>query len=161
MKTIIVTNQVMALARQHHWWFRILGVEKPIVDPIYKNGWWFIPKEQDKTIIPSKAIRRLEELRKAGVPITQVIVAHEAPKVLPSPNIQPVPIQIPWKKLAKGFTVSVSAVANAMVIVVSAMASVFITMLPYLFLLPLVMIDPALIIQLPDGTLVEVYSWLD
>lgn len=154
MNTLTVTNQVLALARKNHWWFRILGVERPIFEPVYKNGWWFIPKEQDKSIIPSNAIRRVEELLKAGVPIARVIVAHEAPKVLPSPYVQPQPITIPWKELGRGFGVAISVVGGII-------ATVFISVIPILLMMPMALIDPALIVQLPDGTMVEVMRWVD
>lgn len=150
----ITTTQILSIARKNHWWFRILGTSQPITQPVYRDGWWFIPKEQDKTIIPLNAIERVEELRKAGVPIARVIVAHEAPKVLPSPYVQPKPIQIPWKELGKGFAISISALTSALV-------AVFGALLPFLLFMPMILIDPAICIQLPSGLIVEVYSWVD
>jgi hypothetical protein len=138
-------TKVMMLAERKHWWIKPLGVEEPITKPIYRNGWWFVPLKEDKSIIPSKAIRRVKELRKIGIRIGRIIVAHEAPKELCAP-IQPKPIRVPSKQVHTSTDLS-------------GLVGVLVMALPYLLLAPL-FIDPALIVQLPDGTLVEVMRWL-
>jgi hypothetical protein len=146
MNNLTCTQKAMALAQKNHWWFRILGVEKPITEPVYRYGWWLVPLKEDKSIIPIKAIERVEELRKNGIQIGRIIVAHEAPKQLCAP-IQPKPVRVPQKVVRQSVDLS-------------GLVDVLAAVLPYLLLAPL-MIDPALVVQLdPDGELLEVMRWV-
>ncbi len=154
------TKDVMSLARKKHWGFRVLGDRGMIPNPIFLFGWWFIPLEQDKLVIPARANRRVQELLNAGVRIKGVIVAHQstyclpAPKAEPKPKPQPKPKkELDWQPLIKTITVALQitlGMATAVLYAVGIVLSVGVQM---------ILIDPALIVVLEDGTWVEVMSW--
>ena len=143
-------RQVLTVARNQHWGFRVLKNEPMISSPVYDDGWWFVPETDNESIIPTKALERVEKLKEMGFKIQGVIIAHEAPKLLAPPKTQP-KVQ-PQKVQAPSIDVGqVAGVAG----------SVFVTILTGLFYLMLmaVTIDPAIIVVLKDQSWVEVYRW--
>jgi hypothetical protein len=142
-------KKALVLARQYHWFFRVIGTSKMIPNPTYKDGWWLVPVQDDKTIIPKNATQRVEKLIANGVRIQGVIVAHEAPKLLYAPPKEP-------------FKIDYDAIGKTIEQIAAGLASVIATMFGILFLLvPMAMIDPALIVVLEDGSWVEVMRWYD
>jgi hypothetical protein len=155
MNTLIQSTevrQVMTIAQEKHWGFRMLKNEHMISSPVYENGWWFVPETDDESIIPTKAIERVEKLKEMGFKIQGVIVAHEAPKLLCPPKTQPKPK--PQPKKVETTEIDLGRVAEiAGSILVAVVTSLF------YFLMMAVTIDPAVIIVLEDQSWVEVYRW--
>ena len=145
------TKKVIALAKTLHWGLRVVGTEPMISSPEYRNGWWFVPVSEDKTIIPKKAWERVATMQLLDFKIQGMIVAHEAPKLLTAPKIAefpPKPVEIDWigfgKVLKRGLVI-----LGQMMFVLFCFTGMGLVM----------MVDPALIVVLDDGKWVEVYRW--
>lgn len=141
-------KKVFAVAEREHYKFQVLGnIGTGMIEcPFYYNQWWYIPIEQDKSIIPDTAFDRVDKIRQAGIPIKGLIVAHEAPRLLASPKRQRKPIE--WQK--------VGDVAVTVIMVFGTITA----LLGYV-LVTAVLYDPALIVVLDDGTWICVCTWLD
>jgi hypothetical protein len=149
----IQSNEVgkaLTLARKNHWWFRVIGTGAMISSPKYQDGWWLVPINEDKTIIPKNALERVEKLKQDGIRIQGVIVAHEAPKLLCAPAKEP-------------FKIDTEAISKTAGEVAAGLARVIATIFGILFYLVTfaVLVDPALIVVLEDGTYVEVMTWYE
>jgi hypothetical protein len=136
----------LAVGRENHYWFRVLGTMGVIPQPVYKDEWWYLPYEPDINI-PEKALKRAEIL-KSEIPIKQMIVAHEAPLLLCAPA--------PKKKELPEIGSVVGIAFKTAGVVLLAMFS-----LVGLFFTSAVAVDPALIVVLEDGTWVEVMRWYE
>ncbi|MFC1879101.1 hypothetical protein ACFLZW_04240 [Chloroflexota bacterium] len=143
------TKQVVALAKNNHWGFRVLGYGDVITSPVYHNQWWFVPAEQDDSTIPGRATNRVQAILDAGHKIQGVIVAHEAPKLLQDSRQANMDILTGQH---------VKDAVGVLVRVVTTAATFF----GYLFAFGLLaLVDPALIVVLEDGTWVEVMRWYE
>ena len=76
------------IARKNRWGIMFLMNAGFLDHPLYKNGWWFVPT-QDETRLDKRALHRLNTFRDAGVQITQLIVAHQTSNLLPAPPAPP------------------------------------------------------------------------
>jgi hypothetical protein len=135
----------------------------------YKNGLWFIPT--DSTQI-QRGRNRLEAVQKIAR-VKQVIVAHEAPRLLTAPKVEH-KLKIPWKGIVIGLCAStgllVTVLAVTMLVVLAgallsfavAVMGMVLAVAP-LFLLASVglLIDPALIVVLNDGTRMVIMTWIE
>jgi len=143
--------KVLELAQKEHWGFRVKEEHGMIEVPEYHNEWWYIPAQEDDPIIPENARTRVEAIKRM-MPIQGLIIGHEAPKLLckpkevPKPKVQPVvnPQNPPVANPLNG-----SAVLGILLLIPEIM----------LGMLPLLLLDPALYVVLPDGTRIEVMSW--
>jgi hypothetical protein len=145
MNTLVLTNQAsaaMKVANEHHWQFKVLGTGKVLTEPIYTDSWWLTPA----TKIPAAGLKRVDALRKAGIPIKGFVIAHEAPKLLAAPKEEPKPQPTQTSSSIPSFDASF-ILEGALL----AFGLIFRAML----------IDPALIVVLEDGTYLEVLTWLD
>jgi hypothetical protein len=134
---------------------RPVAVAEMLDSHLLYDEWLFIPRDQDSSIIPKEAERRVEALRVAGIPIVGEIVAHEAPKLLPAPA-EPA---IDWDEVKEKAKKGVMATAVAALAVTTAVALAF----GYILvagLTGLVMLDPALIAVVEDPDTGEHY-WLE
>lgn len=136
----------LAVGRDNHYWFRVLGAMGVIPQPVYKDEWWFLPYEPGLNI-PEKALKRAEIL-KSEIPIKQMIVAHEAPLLLCAPA--------PKKKELPDIGNVVGVMFKTAGVVLLAMFSIV-----GLAFTTALMSDPALICVLPDGTWIEVMRWYE
>lgn len=164
MKPMILTETVreaVCIGRKNHWWFRVVGNGEMITQPVYKDGWWLIPTPLDSTDI-AKARKRIDALKSTGIPIQGVVVAHEAPRLLCAPKASDRPLvtqsaaQMALAVL-KGVLLGTLTLASAVVLIT--------TILPVLgsvvLLAGLVLIDPAIIVVLEDGTWLEVLTYYE
>ena len=160
METKIVSQAVMevlTLSREKHWHVKVVDGTGMIDSPEYWDGWVCEPVNISEFTTSPEALRRVDQILKKGIPIKGFILAHEAPQMLPAPQVKPKPLirweEIPWDDIATGM-------AKALGYGVMAVGAVAAGAL----VLPLVaigvMLDPALILVLDDdGTRVEVASW--
>ena len=145
----IITNEarkVLLLGLQNHMIFRVVGSGEAPHEPVYKDEWWF--ERLDGQNIPLEGKRRLEVLRRAGIHIQDVIVAHEAPRLLTAPKKERDSKISPPKGILT-FLVTLASVYVQLVLFVVAI------------LFQTVLIDPALIVVLKDGSWIEVVTWLE
>ena len=149
MNTQIISQQArqaILAGRRIHQRFKVVGHGDLPEEPFYKDEWWF---ETIQTM-PDKGKACLEELQRAKVHIKGMVIAHEAPRLLTAPKATP-------KK--EDFEVP----ANPILPAVEVVASVFVTILLVVFGLAFraVLLDPALIVVLEDGTWLEVMTWYE
>lgn len=160
-------EKAMAVGRENHWRFRPVATAKMIEVPLYINEgflgspWWFVPEEQDNSLVPYEATRRVEELKASGVNVVGTIVAHEAPKLLVAPPKPKREISIDWDKYRQ-YGVKVAKVAAAVTVAAVAVISAVAIAMGYL-LATAVMVDPCLIAVIEtengDHIWLEVASW--
>lgn len=148
MNTIISqqTRQALAVGMTNLWLFRVVGTGEVPNEPTYRDKWWFEPLTAQN--IPSEGKRRLDALRKARVPIKGVVYAHEAPKLLMAP-----------KPPKPDFKISSSDIVTALGDVARVILTVFGVVFALFF--QAILVDPALIVVLEDGTWVEVMTWYE
>jgi hypothetical protein len=140
------------VGRKNRVTFRALEGRGVLTEPVYHDEWWYVPIEQDTSVIPQEALRRVELLQNAGVPIKGMIVAHEAPLTLMAPKKD--------RQTQRDYTVvkaGLIGLLGAVVAMVVAALSVVVA-IP-LLVVTAVLIDPALIVVVEDGSWVEVCAW--
>jgi hypothetical protein len=110
--------------------------------------------------IPVWALKRVREISRAQIKIRRLVLAHEAPVE---------PVKIPWKVASvpepEPEPAKPGLSSQKTLVIAGAIAGVFLIpfILPILFagaaILGLAYLDPALIVELEDGTWVEVARW--
>ena len=102
-------------------------------------------------------------LEKSGFKIQQIVIGHEASKLLAAPA-KPVPIKIPKVKKPKKAPIGIAKVLTAsmklVVGVVAAAASVMVFVMGTA-LGTVLLLDPTVIVVLEDGTWLECMSWYE
>ncbi len=144
--------------------FRPMTQRGLITEPFYADEWWYEPYEQSKSVVPAEAMRRVELLRSNGIGIKGMVIAHEAPLILMAPEHD----RQVWRTrnaltvavftLLAGVAVVVAIAVATPVAVVAAPVATSALSLPML-LTTAVLVDPALVVVLEDGTWLEVCRW--
>lgn len=152
MNTQIISNEArkaVVIGLQSHWQFRVVGNGTLPSNPVYKNEWWFEPLTTQA--IPEEGKARLEALRRSGIRFQGVVVAHEAPRLLTTE-----------KKVEKKPDFKISPSTDILT-VLGSLASGIAAFSLFVFSLffQAILIDPALIVVLEDGTWVEVMTWYE
>ncbi len=144
-------KQTIQLGRAHRWWWRVAELREYPLAPRYRDGWWFIPS--DPASLPGFARRRVEAIQNAGIPIQGVVVAHEAPRLLPAPKIARTPKPVVPRPILRKALAVVAAVLGLLV---------YATGVSLIFGLTL-LLDPVVYVVLDDGdgrpTWIEVVRW--
>lgn len=144
--------KAIAEARKQGMRFRAVNQREVPSEPFYEDGWWYEILESEYTI-PSQVRERLKVLQKSGVPIKELIIAHEAPKLLTAPVAEKEPEKPSTRKdVAFDATPFVAAIVGVLGAILTVVGVIFITA---------IRIDPAVIAVLPDGTWLEVATWYD
>ncbi|MBE0649912.1 MAG: hypothetical protein IH595_03625 [Bacteroidales bacterium] len=145
----VEARKAISLGLQLHQCYKVVGQGELPTEPIYKNEWWFETWTTQE--IPEEGIRRLEALKKAGIAIKGVIVAHEAPRLLAAE-----------KKVEKKPDFKISRSTDILTFL-GSLASVFVMLAMFVVsaFFQAVLIDPALIVVLKDGTWLEVMTWYE
>ncbi len=149
MDTFIIseeTRRAILAGRQIHRRFKVVGQGELPTAPFYKDQWWF------ETIhtVPEVGKPCLDALQRARVRLKGMVIAHEAPRLLTAPK------EAPQKEDFK-------VPSNPILPVVETGASIFAAALIMFFGLVFraVLLDPALIVILEDGTWLQVMTWYD
>lgn len=155
-------RQVLTLGREKYWGFQVAEGRGVLKEETYKNGWWYLPTDSMQI---TKASKRIEAIKNSGVKVRQVIIAHEAPRLLCAPQKAVKP-----KKGMMGLWVAVGLLAGVGIV----MAAITVAVALVTLLLPIVaavgvimlmgtgvLIDPVAIIVLEDGTRIEVMRWVE
>lgn len=152
--------QAMAVGKKAKMHFRPVAVADPLDEPLFNDGWWFVPESQDKSVIPLEAKRGVKVLQTAGIPVMQTIVAHEAPQLLTAPVI--VKSKRDRQKVKEA--VKLVGLLGAATVAVSGVVITLLSVLGLMFV-SAVMVDPAYIAVCRDehGNYfwIEVATWLD
>jgi hypothetical protein len=147
-------NKAITAGRKQGMRFQVVNQRGVPDEPFYEDGWWYeILKSDSQYITHSDLQERLKVIRASGVPIKELIIAHEAPKLLTAPIAENKP-----EKTSTDTDVSFDAtpVVEAIVGVLGAILIVV-----GVIFVAAIRIDPALIAVLPDGTFLQVATWYD
>ncbi len=118
---------------------------KPVTLENYRRDWVY----EQVNSIPTQAKRPLEILQRANFEIKAVYVAHEAPKNLPAPKEEP--------KAEVRQDIEIGPIVSGLAQV--AMVLTGLVGILFYVLFQLVLLDPAVIVELSDGSLLEVTNW--
>lgn len=166
-------QQVLTLGRERHWGFRKSEGRGVMERETYLDGWWYLPIDSTQT---TKADKRIEAIKNSGIRIRQVIIAHEAPLLLPAPKTVPASLKAPtrhfnWKRTLLWLTLAVGGiVASGMMVYAMVMVAYYILqfLIPVFGMIILVgmlglgaVIDPVAIVVLECGTRIEVMRWAE
>ena len=120
---------------------------------------WELEPLNDSPLKPV-VVKRIEALKNVGVKIKRIYIAHEpTPAWLPAkvremPEIKLPEINLPWKEIGRA-ALTVGTVAVIGTAIMSALA----TALPIIAVMAvLAILDPVYVIELSDGSLIEIYS---
>ena len=151
-------QQIMAVGSARRWPFRALGVAPAISQPVFYKNWWFVPIEQDRSLIPTRTLERVQAIYAAGIRPKAFIIAHEAPPQLAAPaNRSRAPQWQTWAKQAARHSISgIRFVGN----VVSTVAPMALMVLLALGLLLPLLIDPCLIVVTEDDVWIQIDAWM-
>ena len=147
--------QILDLAEKNHWGIRLKEFEEMPERPVYRQGWWYLPVMGDDEIIPEKAKERVEAIRRLNIPITGLVLGHEAPRLLPVPKPGEKPKEISDKEVKEAQAINAEILGSVIYLTLSLAAVAF------EMIFELILIDPALYVMLPDGCAIEVLSWLE
>lgn len=163
-------QDVLTLGREHWWGFRVAEGHGIFPQETYQLNWWYVPTN-DSIQMP-EADKRIEAIKKDHE-ILQVVIAHEAPPLLGAPQN---PSEEPTRRLGvKNPLLGVVAGLGAIIMVGVSLFAVF-SMMYFLlkYIIPImglflmvgvlgvgVLIDPAVIVVLKEGSRIEVIRWLD
>ena len=145
-------TEALTVARQNGMTMRVIGQGDVPLEPFYKDEWWYFRVGAESTI-PAEGVRRVEALKKGGVPIECLVIRHEAPRLLTAPKEEK---RQPKVKTAPDVSFNPWPLLQVIVGVLGVILAVF----GYIFIAA-IHLDPALIAVLPDGTFLEVMTWYD
>ncbi len=135
MDTMISPLQLKALQageKVHHRFEAVQTLD-------YREGWVM----EEVTKAPVIVSKRLKTLETNGIKVRRIYIAHEAPKLLNAPKEEPV------KQDSK-----ITPILPELTTLLVGVAAVFVALF-----VRAILIDPACVVELEDGSLVEVMSW--
>ena len=141
------------IGRKNRKTFRPLEGRGLLTEAVYNDGWWYEPADQYKGVIPQEALARVELIQRS-IPIKGLIVAHEAPPLLPTPKVDR-DVKRQKAEVEAGLIAIIGVVIGAIAAVVGMIVA-----FPIL-IVTAILIDPALIVVCEDGTWVEICAWDD
>ena len=170
MNTLTITRteaeRLMNWGKERHMEFRIVTHDLP--------GWRYESLEKKKIFdsnIPDDALRIVYLILKSGTRIEKLRLAHETP-ILPftlpwrvAPEIAKPSV---WREKARtifnlentwNVFKTLGLVTGGLLLVALALPLILTVALPLLMLTALLAVDPALILVLEDGSMVEVFRW--
>lgn len=154
MKQSVLARQAIAVGRRNHWRFQVIECDEMPKEPILKSEWWYEPT--DKYSIPEDGRERISAIELAGIKTVGFMVAHEAPRLLAAPKPQPKPMPKPQTK--PKVEIDFSGVVQTITRLVVAG---FVGLVGMVGLVFAVLLDPAIIVVLEDGTWVKVMTWYE
>lgn len=127
-----LAKEAIAIGFKNHWRFRA------VQETTYKKEW----RTETITEAPQTAQERLDALRTAGISFKTILIAHEAPRLLTAP------LPIKEKKKVEAVKVDPFPILEVLGFIVT-------------FFFQAILLDPALIVVLEDGTWLEVMTWYE
>jgi len=146
--------KAIAEGRKRHMVFGVRGQGEIPEEPFYKDEWWYeILKSEFTTVY---GMDRVEMLKKKGFKVKELIIAHEAPKLLVEPlqeNEENTPKRDEsYPDMSFDVSGALEAITKVLGVVLAVIGFILITA---------IRLDPALIVVLEDDTWLEVASWYD
>jgi len=165
VRTLLVTQEareVVQYGRAKHERYRVVGWGDILDAPVRDGDWLYLPVDDEvESTIPEFALARADEIKK-HFKVKGMILAYEAPMVLPMPEDEDVKPHLPFKTIAIG-----AGILGLAGMAVSVFLAVALGLMGLVGMLALVatpfLIDPALIICLDDEaqTWIEVMTWVE
>lgn len=145
-------RKVLDVGTRNHWGFRVIGTGEPPAEPV-RIGKWVVHMLDGK---PEHGQDRIEEIRRAGVPIKAVVIAHERPLLLSAQNDEymagkSISPSAPGRTLQEDadlFGAVLGTAAAGTVLFLGLMASALAC-------------DPALFVVLSDNSWILVSTWYE
>lgn len=167
MNTLVKSNEVrqaMMVGYKNHRRFYPLERRGTLHRPLFWNGFWF-ETLKSRDIIPYEARKALSDLDKSGIEYQEVIIGHEAPKLLSGPVKQKKPL-IDTKKVTQVISDAMPilgaltvALVEVFVAAVTGIAMVMAFMGMIFF--QTILVDPVLVVVLSDGSWLVVATWYE
>ncbi len=160
------TQALVEFGENMGWDPAILGQAPLPQVPVRVGDWLIVPAEQDSSIVPDRAFKRVQALYAAGIQPKGFVLVHEAPALLAAPaQAQPLPTwraKLPQARetaamIAKagGALATAAVVATLAVVVVGAVVAVALPAIA----LAAVAVDPILIAVTDDDYWIEIDRW--
>jgi hypothetical protein len=146
-----IVSKALSVGKANHAQYQVLPRIGVIDNPLEQNGWLFVPRDKDKTIIPHEAHRHIELLEESGVVILQQIVGHNLQEEEEKKKKQE-EIKLRQERLTKTIEAAIGIVG----FIVMGVLTLFFGLLQILLTA-----DPALLVVLEDGTWLAVAEWDD
>ncbi len=144
-------TKAIAAGRKQGMRFQVVNQGEVPPEPFYEDGWWYEISKLEYTT-RSDLEERLDVIRKVA-PIKELIIAHEAPKVLTAPIEEKGPEKTStYTDVSFDSTPILLAIVGVLGAILSLVGMAFISA---------IQIDPALIAVLSDGTWLKVATWYD
>lgn len=156
-------KQILTLGRMQHWDFRVLGVAPVPTTAIYHNDWWLVPLHEDTSVIPARALERVQALYAAGIRPKAFVIAHEAPKQIAPPRetliVSPFAY---WSKRVGEGIIQTAKVAGTVVSVVApvVLAVLGAGLFASFALAGALVADPCLIAITDDDVWIQIDYWM-
>lgn len=149
---------LLSLGRQRNWDFTILGQSPLPRQPIHLQDWLIVPAHQDSSHIPARALVRIQAIFAMGLRPQGFVIVHEAPKLLPAPEIvEPEITTVP--STTPGFKPLITGLLGAMAVAIPLAAAVASMIVPATLAVGAVLIDPILVAVTEDDTWIEIDRW--
>ncbi len=168
------TGQLLALGRQEHWDFRVLGQAPMPERPVRLGEWLLAPAEIDSSSIPARALSRVQTIFAAGLRPKGFVLVHEAPKLLPAPagagQSRPASNTLAswqvslrhWADSPAGsLALGVAAVSGLAVFALAALSAAAVLLVPIFLLAAGSGLDPILVAVTEDGYWIEIDRWVN
>jgi hypothetical protein len=140
MNTLISPLQRQAILEGEKRHYRFIAV----TEDNYRVGWVYERVQKAPQIVST----RLQVLETAGIRVCDILIAHEAPKVLPAPKVEPKKQDFKIAPILPDLETFIGFAVQALIL----FGSVFIQVL---------LLDPAIVVVLEDGTWLEVCNYYE
>jgi len=149
---------LLTLGRQRNWDLNILGQAPLPRQPIHLQDWLIVPAHQDSSHIPARALERIQAIFAMGLRPKGFVIVHEAPKLLPAPEVVEPEIAIA-PSITFGFKPLITGLLGAMAVAIPVTAAVASMIVPATLAVGAVLIDPILVAVTEDDTWIEIDRW--
>ena len=78
-------TQLLSLGREFDWGFKVLGNAPIPEESVQVENWLIVPAHLDNSIIPNRALHRIQTVYQSGIRPACWVVVHEAPNFLAPP----------------------------------------------------------------------------
>jgi len=162
-------RQLMTLGHENGWEFSILG-QAPLPREHFRLGdWMIVPAHQDSSVIPARALERVQSIYASGLRPKGFVLVHEAPKLLSAPQEEK-PQSAPREAELPNLTPAIKVVGGALGTLaiatlgigglVAVLMAGAVVALPAFLLAGAIALDPILIAVTEDDIWIEIDRWM-
>ena len=155
------TQQLMRLANKEGWMFPVIGQAPMLDQPLRMGDWFLVPAQMDTTPIPERTMQRIQAIFDAGIRPLGFVLVHEAPMHLKAPPVPRRQRNFDLKKLRKigGAVIGLGLMTGSLIAAAGIILAGGLLILPAGIITALVLVDPILVVVMPDNTWVEIDRW--